>query len=102
MNASRLLRACIAKRIVRGIRVSLRTPCHILFLLRYIHESFLRFWLNANNSECFYLPTMLLEIRWKPLAHRNEIRFKGTKIIGKEKTFRGYYYQKIMILTLFL
>ena len=40
--------------------------------------------------------------RWELLAHRNEIRFKGTKIIGKEKTFRGYYYQKIMILTLFL
>ena len=42
--------------------IYLRTPCHILFLLRYIHESFLRFWLNANNSECFCLPTMLLEI----------------------------------------
>ena len=42
--------------------IYLRTPCHILFLLRYIHESFLRFWLNANNSECFCFTHNVLEI----------------------------------------
>ena len=62
--------------------IYLRTPCHILFLLRYIHESFLRFWLNANNSECFCFTHNVLEI-----LHRSqwltkvEIRLKGTNII---------------------
>ena len=35
------------------------------------------------------------------LAH-DEIRTKGTNIIRKEKTFRGYFSQKSIILTLFL
>ena len=32
----------------------------------------------------------------------DEIRTKGTNIIRKEKTFRGYFSQKSIILTLFL
>ena len=58
---------------ITKVSIYLRTPCHILFLLRYIHESFLRFWLNANNSECFCLPTM----SWKSAVA--EILFKVTK-----------------------
>ena len=40
--------------------------------------------------------------RKEPLAHQNEILSKGTNIIRKEKTFRGYYSQKSIILKLFL
>ena len=80
-----------------------RTSCHILFLLRYIHESFIRFWLNANNSECFvFTHNVIGNPQMEHDTPRNEIRPKGTNIIQKEKTFRGYFSQKSIILTLSL
>ena len=38
--------------------------------------------------------------RKEPLAHRNETRTKDTNNMRKEKTFRGYFSQKSIILTL--
>ena len=40
--------------------------------------------------------------RWELLAHRNEIRFKGTKIIGKEKTFWEKFSLFLLIFPSFL
>ena len=39
--------------------------------------------------------------RWELLAHRNEIRLKGTKIIRKEKTFLEKYSKFALIFSLF-
>ena len=69
----------------------LQIPYHILFLLRYIHESFLRFWLNANNSECFFYPQCFVKpqrehVCWSMTVAHAEIRLKVTNIIRKEKT----------------
>ena len=79
--------------------IYLRTPCHILFLLRYIHESFLRFWLNANNSECFFYPQCLgnpqrEHVCWSMTVARGEIRLKVTNIIRKEKTLGDIFFNK--------
>ena len=40
--------------------------------------------------------------RCEPLAYQNEILLKGTKIIGKEKTFGGKYSKCSLIFPLFL
>ena len=40
--------------------------------------------------------------RWELLAHRNEIRFKGTKIIRKEKTFWEKFSLFLLIFPSFL
>ena len=45
-------------------------------------------------------PNVIGNHRNEPLAHRNETRTKGTNDIRKEKTFRGYFSQKSIILTL--
>ena len=82
------MREYIAISIIQGNR-ALRTPCHILFLLRYIHESFLRFWLNANNSECFCFTHNVLEILTWACAPTIGNPFQNYKYYPKEtKLFR--------------